>query len=117
MTARIRVPKQAKRGEVVEIRTLLEHDNESGWRRNDRGQDLSAQHRHELRLHLWRREEIVNADLRRGISRIHISRSSSAPTETGELVFRWEDESGTGVRRESAPGSRVTRHVTHRTTA
>ena len=93
MTARIRVPKQAKRGEVVEIRTLLEHDNESGWRRNDEGKVYP---RNILTSFVctYGGVEVINADLRRGVSRNPYFSFWLRAHETGELVFRWEDESG-----------------------
>ena len=34
---RLKVPKQAKKGEVVEIKTLLAHPMESGLRKDDAG--------------------------------------------------------------------------------
>ena len=36
--ARIRVPKRANRGEIIEIRTLVSYPMESGYRRRDRGE-------------------------------------------------------------------------------
>jgi len=93
MTARIRVPKQARRGEIVEIRTLLEHRNESGWRRDDQGK---AYPRNIVTRFVctYAGEEVVNADLRRGISSNPYFAFFLRAAETGELVFRWQDESG-----------------------
>lgn len=93
MTVRIRVPKQAKKGEVVEIRTLLEHDNESGWRRNDEGKVYP---RNILTSFVctYAGAEVIRGDLRRGVSRNPYFSFWLRAEETGELVFRWEDESG-----------------------
>lgn len=93
MTVRIRVPKQAKRGEVVEIRTLLEHDNESGWRRNDEGKVYP---RNILTSFVctYAGAEVIRGDLRRGVSRNPYFSFWLRAEATGELVFRWEDESG-----------------------
>jgi sulfur-oxidizing protein SoxZ len=93
MTARIRVPKQAKKGEVVEIRTLLEHDNESGWRRNEEGKVYPRNILVSF-LCTYGGAEVIRGDLRRGISRNPYFSFWLRAEETGELVFRWEDESG-----------------------
>ena len=93
MTARIRVPKSAKKGEVVEIRTLLEHDNESGWRRNDEGK-IYPRNILTSFLCTYGGVEVIRGDLRRGISRNPYFSFWLRAQETGELVFRWEDESG-----------------------
>lgn len=93
MSARIRIPKQARRGEIVEIRTLLEHKNESGWRRDDQG---SAYPRNIVTRFVctYAGDEVVNADLRRGISANPYFAFFLRAEATAELVFRWQDESG-----------------------
>jgi len=93
MSARIRVPKQAKRGEVVEIRTLLEHDNESGWRRNDEGK-IYPRNILTSFVCTYGGVEVIRGDLRRGVSRNPYFSFWLRAEATGELVFRWEDESG-----------------------
>ena len=50
--ALINVPKTAKRGQVIEIKTLISHIMETGFRRNDVGQAHPAQHHHRSCLHL-----------------------------------------------------------------
>ena len=93
MSARIRVPKQAKRGEVVEIRTLLEHDNESGWRRNDEGK-IYPRNILTSFVCTYGGVEVIKGDLRRGVSRNPYFSFWLRAQATGELIFRWEDESG-----------------------
>ena len=93
MTARIRVPKLARRGEIVEIRALLEHQNESGWRRDDQGNVFPRRIVTRF-VCTYAGQEIVNADLRRGISANPYFAFFLRAEESGELVFRWEDESG-----------------------
>ena len=38
--ARVRVPERAKRGEVIEIRAMIEHPMESGFRLNNVGKQI-----------------------------------------------------------------------------
>lgn len=93
MTARIRVPKSAKRGEVVEIRTLLEHLNESGWRRDSEGK-LYPKRILTSFVCTYGGVEVIRGDLRRGVSRNPYFSFWIRAEASGELVFRWEDESG-----------------------
>jgi sulfur-oxidizing protein SoxZ len=50
--ARIEVPKTAKRGEIVDIRTLIGHTMETGYRRDYLGQAAAARYHHRLYLHV-----------------------------------------------------------------
>lgn len=93
MSARVRVPKLAKKGEVVEIRALLEHRNESGWRRDDQGKAFPRNIVTRFVV-TYLGEEVVNADLRRGISANPYFAFYLRADSSGEIVFRWEDESG-----------------------
>ena len=54
-SALINVPKRAKPGEVIEIKTLMSHIMETGYRRTADGRDRPARHHHELQLPLQRR--------------------------------------------------------------
>ncbi len=93
MTARFRVPKIAKKGEVLEIRTLLEHLNESGWRKDENGKFYP---RNILTSFVctYGGIEVIRADLRRGISRNPYFSFWLRAEESGEIAFRWQDESG-----------------------
>ncbi len=93
MTARVRVPKQVKRSEVVEIRTLLEHPNESGWRRDEEGK-IYPRNIVTRFVCTYGGVEVVRGDLERGISRNPYFSFWLRAEESGELVFRWQDESG-----------------------
>ena len=42
MTARVQVPKQAKRGEVIEIRIAIQHPMETGFRLDDGGREIAV---------------------------------------------------------------------------
>ena len=93
MSARIRVPKLAKRGEVVEVRTLLEHLNESGWRRDGDGKLYPKRILTSFAC-TYGGVEVIRGDLRRGGSRKPSFPFWIRAEESGELVFRWEDEGG-----------------------
>ncbi len=93
MSARIRVPELAKRGEAVEIRTLLEHLNESGWRRDEEGK-IYPRRIVTTFVCTYGGAEVIRGDLKRGISRNPYFSFWLRAEESGELVFRWEDEGG-----------------------
>jgi sulfur-oxidizing protein SoxZ len=90
---RIRIPRQARPGEVIEIRTLVEHRMESGIRV---GAGVPAPPRDMLaRLEVrMNGETVFAADLRNGTSAnpyhvlfVRMERSS-------EFQFTWTDEAG-----------------------
>ena len=54
----INVPPKAKRGEVIEIKTLISHVMETGFRHDNRRQGDPARHHHVVRLHLQRRDDL-----------------------------------------------------------
>ena len=50
--ALINVPKTARRGEVIEIKAMIAHPMETGYRLGPNGADHPARHHPPLRLHL-----------------------------------------------------------------
>ena len=50
--ALINVPAKAKRGEIIEIKTLVAHPMETGYRRGPSGEAIAPRHHPPLRLHL-----------------------------------------------------------------
>ena len=50
--ALINVPKTAKRGQIIEIKTLISHIMETGFRRNNVGQPIPRNIITRSRLHL-----------------------------------------------------------------
>ena len=50
--ALINVPPKAKRGEIIEIKTLISHEMETGFRPDNIGQAHPARHHHRFRLQL-----------------------------------------------------------------
>lgn len=100
MTARIRMPAQARRGEIVEIRTLLEHPNESGWRRDAEGRTYPRNTVISF-VCAYGGEEVIRGRLKRGISANPYFVFHLAARESGDVVFRWEDERGAVVERKA----------------
>ncbi len=92
-TARIDVPAQAKRGEIIEIRTLIRHTMETGFRRTHLGVPLP---RDIITLFVctYNGIEICRANLHPSIAANPYIAFSTVATESGTLVFTWSGDGG-----------------------
>lgn len=92
-SARIVVPKSAKRGDVIEIKTLIKHPMETGYRRNNVGQPIP---RHIIKRFVatYNGEEVFSADLTQGVAANPYLAFSTVVVESGEIVFAWTDDLG-----------------------
>jgi len=92
-TARIVMPKTAKKGEIIEIKTLITHPMETGYRRDDMGKavprDIIG-----LFTVTYAGTEVFRMDLFPGVAANPFAAFTTVATETGELVFTWTDEKG-----------------------
>ena len=89
----ITIPTTAKRGEVIEIRTLINHAMETGYRRDADGQMLP---RDLIRRFTCRYDgEIVfSAELHAAISANPYVAFHTVATQSGVLSFTWEGDNG-----------------------
>lgn len=94
--ALINVPAQAKRGEVIEIKTLIAHEMETGYRRNQLGVALP---RDIIQLFVctYNGAEIFRAQLYPAIAANPFISFSTVATESGTLEFRWTGDNGYSV--------------------
>ena len=94
--ALINVPAQAKRGEVIEIKTLIAHEMETGYRRNQLGVALP---RDIIQLFVctYNGAEIFRAQLYPAIAANPFISFSTVATESGTLEFRWTGDKGYSV--------------------
>lgn len=91
--ARIGVPRRAKRGEIIEIRTLVSHPMESGYRRHDRGERV-PRHIIERFVCTYNGEVVFSADLHAPIAANPYLAFRTRATQSGRIEFRWEDDHG-----------------------
>jgi sulfur-oxidizing protein SoxZ len=99
ITARITLPERARRGEVVTIRVLVRHPME----RAIDAPGLTPLPRrilHSMRV-TYAGEEVFSAALSTGITANPYVEFTTIATETGALVFEWEEDGGTLFRREA----------------
>src|SRR2546430_296232 len=92
----INVPKQAKRGEIIEIRTLAAHVMETGFRRTQLGElvprDIIRQF-----VCIYNGAEIFRADLHPAMAANPLIAFSTVATDSGTLEFRWSGDNGYAV--------------------
>jgi len=94
--ARLRVPKSAKRGELVEIRTMAEHPMESGFRYNNVGK-LIPRHIATEFVCKYNGREVFRAALHPAVSTNPYFLFYLVAEQSGELVFSWADDRGGAV--------------------
>ncbi len=91
--ARISVPAQAKKGEAIEIKVLIQHPMESGQRRDDMGRAIPRQIIHTFTC-TYNGEEVFRAEFFPAIAANPFLSFFARATESGELVFTWTDDQG-----------------------
>ena len=91
--ALIRMPTEAKRGEVLEVKTLISHPMETGYRRDSMGQAIP---RHIVNRFVctYNGQEVFRAELFPAIAANPFLSFFTVATETGEVIFQWTDDQG-----------------------
>jgi sulfur-oxidizing protein SoxZ len=95
--ARLRVPETASRGEIIEIRTMIEHPMESGFRYDNVGK-LIARHIATEFSCRYNGREVFRATLHPAVSTNPYFLFYLVAEESGELVFSWADDRGGTIR-------------------
>ena len=89
----VSMPASAKKGEVIEIRTLAGHAMETGFRRTERGEliprDIITQF-----VCLYNGVEVFRAELHPAIAANPLVTFNTVATESGTLEFRWSGDNG-----------------------
>src|SRR5712691_10525442 len=95
-SALISVPPRAKRGEVVEIKTLISHVMETGYRRTQLGVAIP---RDIIRRFVctYNGTEVFRAELHPAIAANPFIVFSTVATESGTLAFHWTGDNGFSV--------------------
>ena len=90
---RVRVPERAARGEIIEIRAMVEHPMESGFRVDNVGRSIPRHIVESFRC-TYNGREIFHARLHPAVSVNPYFLFHAVATETGELLFAWIDDQG-----------------------
>jgi len=101
MAARIQVPKQAKPGEVIRVRLLIQHAMETGYRLGGDGRKVPKNVIRSL-VCRYNGVEVFRAELSPGIAANPYLQFPMIAGESGELEFTWLDDAGErGVARQA----------------
>jgi sulfur-oxidizing protein SoxZ len=94
--ALINVPARARRGEVIEIKTLISHPMETGYRRNQQGVPIP---RDIIRRFVctYNGTEVFGAELHPAIAANPFIVFTTVATESGTLTFQWTGDNGFSV--------------------
>lgn len=87
------MPDAAKKGEIVDIKAILRHPMETGYRVDRVGKKIPRNIVTELTV-TYDGAEILRWHLQPGIAANPYIGFSTVATETGELVFTWKDDRG-----------------------
>ncbi|MBM1221006.1 thiosulfate oxidation carrier complex protein SoxZ [Ponticoccus sp. SC2-23] len=93
MTALINVPETAAQGEIIEIKVLLQHPMETGFRTGPDGKLVPRNIIHSLRC-LYLGEEVFAAELFPAVTANPFFAFTLVADVTGEVEFLWVDEDG-----------------------
>jgi sulfur-oxidizing protein SoxZ len=97
----VTMPRQAKRGEIVEIKTLAQHPMETGFRRTQTGELIP---RDIIRTFTctYNGTEVYRVDLHPAIAANPLIAFTTVATETGTLSFQWVGDNGYSVTETAA---------------
>ena len=90
---RLDVPKTAKRGDIIEIKTLVAHTMETGFRRTDRGVPIPRDIITTF-VCLYNGVEVFRAELHPSVSANPYIQFTTVATESGTLEFTWTGDNG-----------------------
>lgn len=86
--ALINVPRKATRGEVIEIKTLISHVMETGFRTDNMGKVIPRDIITAFTCE-YNGEEVFRADLHQAMSANPFLTFHTIATESGTLTFKW----------------------------
>ncbi|MGJ3259145.1 MAG: thiosulfate oxidation carrier complex protein SoxZ [Rhodospirillales bacterium] len=90
---RVRVPKSAAKGDVIEIKTLISHNMESGRRKGKDGKLIPRQIINKMEV-IFNGKPVFTADWHPAISANPYMSFFAKVEESGEFAFKWTDDDG-----------------------
>ena len=92
----VNVPTQAKRGEIIEIKTLVRHAMETGFRRTQLGELIPRDIIRQF-VCTYNGTEIFSAALHPAIAANPYLTFTTVATESGTIAFKWVGDNGFAV--------------------
>jgi len=101
MIGRVQVPPSVKKGEAFEVRVLVQHPMETGYRRDLNGQSIPTHIVDKLSCKLGDRV-VFRAEFGTGIAANPYVQFFAVADASGELVVEWSDDQGAKGRATAA---------------
>ncbi len=98
-TPRVRMPATAKAGEIIEVKTLISHEMESGQRKDSAGATVPRKIIKEFTAS-FNGKQILKADWHPAISANPYQSFFVRVPETGTFTFSWLDDDGSVYKAE-----------------
>lgn len=90
---RISIPETARRGEVIEIKAMIQHPMETGYRRNEQGKIIPRDIITRFRC-TYNTAVVCEAEFFPGTAANPFVSFHARATETATLEFTWTDQDG-----------------------
>jgi len=92
----VNVPAKVKRGEIIEVKTLIQHVMETGFRRTQLGEVIPRDIIRQF-VCTYNGAEIFRAELHPAVSANPLLAFSTVATESGTIAFTWTGDKGFSV--------------------
>jgi sulfur-oxidizing protein SoxZ len=96
---RIKLPKDVKKGDIIEIKTLVAHDMESGQRKDQNGKIIPRRIINKFACS-FNGKPVFACDLGTSVAANPYLQFSARVEESGTLAFSWTDDDGTTITAE-----------------
>ncbi|VBB69276.1 Sulfur oxidation protein SoxZ [invertebrate metagenome] len=90
---RVRVPKFAKKGEIIEIKTTINHPMENGYRKDKSGHIIPKQYITEFKC-IYNKKEVFYTEWYPAISSNPFFSFFIVANESGNIYFEWIENTG-----------------------
>jgi len=90
---RVRLPAKAKKGEAIEIKTLIQHDMESGQRKDAEGKTIPRKIIKQF-VCTFNGKEVFKSDWQPGISANPYMAFFAKVEQSGTFEFAWTEDDG-----------------------
>ena len=91
---RLKVPKEAKKGEIIEIKTLLSHPMETGLRKDASGNTIPRKIINKFACE-FNGKPVFSADIEPAVAANPYIQFNAKVNESGTFKFTWTDDDGT----------------------
>jgi sulfur-oxidizing protein SoxZ len=98
---RIRLPKEAKKGEVVQIKALVSHIMETGLRKDDKGNHIPRKIINAFAC-TFNGKPVFSCELEPAIAANPYLQFTARVEESGTFRFSWTDDDGTTITADEA---------------